>query len=410
MAAVTTKSSSNGRRSVGVSHSPKRPRRERSEAVDIFPYYAGYSYEWAVSTIAREAREDAMILDPWNGSGTTTLASHALGIRSLGIDLNPAANVIAHGRLAGRSELSEGLPMPQSIAPSVDDPLEQWLSSQLSARVRQWQSTTSELNQAMGAVLTVALFRVLRQLTKSFEGSNPTWVRRAQELDQRISLDLTDFDALLVEEYASVCRLLDGREGGDGPASILTANSTSIPLRDSVADLIIGSPPYLTRIDYAVAYSRELAVLGIESRTAPIRSQLMGTTKIRRAPGEHTFPSPVSEVLDQISSHESKESSGYYLKQAQQYFIDLVASLAEVTRVAKPKSSLILVVQDSYYKDVPIPLGNLVASLLERRGWDLEAVEEYGVPRLVTTMNKSAKAYTKGPVKESVIRSRRNVE
>jgi DNA modification methylase len=40
------------------------------------------------------------------------------------------------------------------------------------------------------------------------------------------------------------------------------ASSQSIPLPNSFIDLVVTSPPYCTRIDYAVATSPELALLG----------------------------------------------------------------------------------------------------------------------------------------------------
>ncbi|MEN0068403.1 MAG: DNA methyltransferase [Myxococcota bacterium] len=37
----------------------------------------------------------AIVLDPWNGSGTTSLVASALGGKSIGVDLNPFASLIA---------------------------------------------------------------------------------------------------------------------------------------------------------------------------------------------------------------------------------------------------------------------------------------------------------------------------
>ena len=93
--------------------------------------------------------------------------------------------------------------------------------------------------------------------------------------------------------------------------------------------VILTSPPYLTRIDYAVAYARELAVLGIDVLgSRELRSSLMGTTLIRpvRADGP-AFGPLATDLLRRVSSHPSKASKGYYLKQVRQYLDDLCLSL-----------------------------------------------------------------------------------
>ena len=41
-----------------------------------------------------------MILDPWNGSGTTTYAASQLGYTSRGLDLNPVMNIVARAPTA----------------------------------------------------------------------------------------------------------------------------------------------------------------------------------------------------------------------------------------------------------------------------------------------------------------------
>jgi hypothetical protein len=63
---------------------PKRPRSESPAAVDLLPYYAGFSYEWVKGIVSQSGSGD-IVLDPWNGSGTTTLAAsggHGCGLLS----------------------------------------------------------------------------------------------------------------------------------------------------------------------------------------------------------------------------------------------------------------------------------------------------------------------------------------
>ncbi|WP_410712175.1 DNA methyltransferase [Bradyrhizobium sp. BEA-2-5] len=41
-----------------------------------------------------------VVLDPWNGSGTTTSVANGAGLTAVGIDINPAMAVVAKARLS----------------------------------------------------------------------------------------------------------------------------------------------------------------------------------------------------------------------------------------------------------------------------------------------------------------------
>ena len=60
------------------------------------------------------------------------------------------------------------------------------------------------------------------------------------------------------------------------------ASSENLPVRRGVIDFVLSSPPYCTRIDYGVATSAELAVLGypVDTRLRELRGRLIGTPTI----------------------------------------------------------------------------------------------------------------------------------
>ncbi|WKX71083.1 hypothetical protein [Streptomyces sp. XD-27] len=400
-------------RTRGGALSPKRPAIEKAGLADVFPYYAGFSFEWACNQLIKwEA--SGIVLDPWNGSGTTTLAAQHVGLPSIGIDRNPVANVVARLR-AEAGTRQEGFRRPRraksrKIETYASDPLAAWFTPETIARIRDWYRLIIRSDQGFYSVGLVALFRAVRTLTKDFEGSNPTWVKRAKDSASLVQLSDQDVDSAIEREISFVTTRTVEHATRTSTTALINGDSGRLPLMSESIDVVLTSPPYLTRIDYAVAYTRELAVLGVDISADPtLRYELMGTTLTRSSDSlnSHSLGHAASQMLGQIAQHDSKASSGYYLKQARQYLDDLTTGIDELSRVCKSEATMHLVVQDSFYKDIHVPLAGICIEEAAMRGWRLLHTDRFEVRRSLTSVNKAARAYKKGEVEESVITLRR---
>ena len=389
--------------------SPKRPSFDTQGLADVFPYYAGFSFEWARSQLKVVADgQQLTVLDPWNGSGTTTIAAQANGLTSIGIDLNPIANLVAKLRLA----LAVDDHLPPSVQPAKapdcvieGDPLTAWFSPLTVQHLRAWTSAVTDLSPIASSLTYVSLFRVVKRLTRQFEGSNPTWVRRPSLTESLVHVEAAQLDELVSREQDLLRNRLGIVRYGPAPATIVTASASDVPLADRSVDVILTSPPYLTRIDYAVAYARELAVIGIDIRAKRgFRESLMGTTLTRQIAKEVPNLGPeAQQLLGAVARHDSHASASYYTKQFKQYLLDLTLALKQLTRVAKRDATMIMVVQDSYYKEIPVKLARIYAEQAGRLDWELIREKKFIVNRTLTTINKSAKEYDKGVVAETVL-------
>ena len=83
--------------------SPKRNKRLQTGWEGFFPYYAGYP-EFFARELLQSAKlaSGAVVLDPWNGSGTTTYTATSLGLAGQG-----DAELVGDGEI--RQPLSPGV-------------------------------------------------------------------------------------------------------------------------------------------------------------------------------------------------------------------------------------------------------------------------------------------------------------
>lgn len=400
---------------------PKRINEEIEEKPYWYNYYAGYSHSFAKNIIETAGlSESSIILDPWNGAGTTTLMSSVIGHKSVGVDLNPVMKIIARAKQATRSDVgvieSKLLELSAIRARKVrsDDPLFMWFRDSGVTAIRKIERIIVDSNSfvsvatkvdALGVgecVLYTALFNCVRTYLKDFIPSNPTWIKKPKNSSDKIDVVWKEFKA----RYTSfVLEMLNGLKAEEhiwpvDRALLKIASSVSLPLPDEHIDLVLSSPPYCTRIDYGVATLPELAVISTIGTTDidDVRRSLMGTTTV---PKKIDDPS-VDEVgelcfkfLGDVKAHSSKSSGTYYYKNLLQYFSGLSGSILEINRVMRPKASFVCVVQDSFYKDLHCDLPSMIVELGGMAGLRLDQRFDFESKQNMVNLNARSKSYRK---------------
>lgn len=418
------------------------PKRQADPTIDrdsqLFPYYAGYSSVFASNLLSSlNLNKDAVIFDPWNGSGTTTQAACQLGYKSIGQDLNPAMVIVAKASLFSYLEINSLAPLAQSIIVSADahdlqiadeDPLCSWLAPSSASLVRALEREINNtlvshgeychvlcnegLNKVtpIAAFFYVALFRVCRRLLSDFVPTNPTWVKSPKNKSSRKrpgKLKLYSLFAAEVE-YMAAAMLHNGfpELGGDN-ALLRLGNSESVELPDGEVDFVVTSPPYCTRIDYAVATSLELAVLGVPPQNFDsLRRSLMGTSTVNSelVSVDPSWGGVCNKFLSELHEHPSKASKTYYFKNHVQYFYSLNRSIKELARLIKVGGGCAIVVQDSYYKDIYNDVPAMVSEMALNNGLCLVRKEDFSTNRSMAGLNRRAKEYVqKRRTTESVL-------
>jgi SAM-dependent methyltransferase len=402
-----------------------KPRRVAVSRAAWYKYYPCFSEGFA-DAVLRSARlkKDQWVLDPWNGSGTTTSKAQALGHNSYGYDLNPAMLVVAKARSLSAADYPSLGPLLADICrkslKSFDvclaDPLLSWLVPDSVSRLRGIEAAIQRLLiddvrysslrtfgveriSDLAAFFYVALFRTLRRILESFFPSNPTWIKRPRDRRCRVRPDRATVSAVFRAE-AEKMLLLPGiqlKSCMPGKKVLAVASSESLPLPDAVIDLVLSSPPYCTRIDYAVATSVELAALGYAEgdEFGKLRRALIGNTTVPREISEpsDTWGPTCLQFLSKLYRHSAKASSTYYYKNHFQYFRSIHRSLSEASRVLRAGGLCVLVVQDSYYKNIHNDLPRMIIEMGAHCGLPMREKYDFPMSRTMAGINPRAGEY-----------------
>jgi hypothetical protein len=389
-----------------------------------YKFYPGFSENFARSALSSAGLgEGDWVLDPWNGGGTTTSTASSVGLNVCGYDLNPVMIVVAKARCLDPAEYSSLRPLAVDIGRKAvksfevppDDPLLTWLVPSSVAAIRGIEAAIQTLLVDDSQYLTVrargtdavsdlaaffyiALFRTLRLVFRPFRTSNPTWLKRPDSFSERLRPSanrLREIFRAETEKMLPGARVI--REGTRAERVLKVASSEKLPLQTGSVDFVLASPPYCTRIDYAMATSAELSLLGFGPRSGfkELRRGLTGSVTVPKASPvvSQTWGPTCLGFLGALHGHASKASATYYYKNHLQYFRSLSASVAEIGRVLRTDGGCVLVVQDSYYKDLHNDLPVILTEMAATGGLALTDRNDFPLSRTMAGVNPGTKGY-----------------
>lgn len=392
-----------------VIRNPKRDTSSQSGKAAWYDFYASYSPGFVEDVLHHWSLPcHSVILDPWNGSGTTTQVAVEQGYRTVGFDINPVMVVVAKARQLEASVKQSLESLGGKIITKarqyrkypliLPEPLELWLFPEAARAFRSLERSIQDLLiddyagyipayqrngvsfSSLCAFYYLALFRTVRQVLGCFRASNPTWTKKPVSLEQRVNLSAEEIFTAFKQHILTMKQQL-GVEQSPGVDAQITcrldiASSEAIPLETGEIGAVITSPPYCTRIDYVVSTRLELAIMGYsdECEIAHLRSSSMGTPTITGADieVESCWGPTCVKLLDNIYKHPSKASRSYYFKTYVQYFRSLYNSLQEIDRTLKPSGRCALVVQDSHYKNLHVDLPRILLEMAISLCWEEE--------------------------------------
>ncbi|MES2193710.1 MAG: DNA methyltransferase [Pseudomonadota bacterium] len=377
--------------------SPKQTTAERRSS--LFPYYAGFSEAFVRDVLdALQATADQVVLDPWNGSGTTTTVVKQAGLNSIGIDLNPAMAVVAKARLSTQRNIAEARQLLNESGRHL---------SQKFLR----HACCSPYSSATRSSLLLAVFRLTRKRLRDQDrmATNPTWwqLSRSEVMQAVASISKSQLD----NELTEIGTKISIGNSGTNKVNLIRGDLLASNLERVTADIIITSPPYLTRIDYVKATLPELLVLSLleDFSFDDLRRSMIGSPVIGRGPD--CMPRDIGDyaksLLSQIAAHDSKASATYYLAFFSAYISKMFAAFEKLNSIARPGARMVMVVQGSHYKEVFVDLPRLSVDFAKSVGFDLVSRADFNFKQSFAQLNPRANGYSLDNAQETALLFRR---
>jgi len=372
-----------------------------SNAIDYYslPRFRWYGYKEGFSPkLVEEAIEkigigkDDYILDPFNGNGTVTLTASMNNITSVGIEVNPFVAFMSNTKLENFSykELSSDIDYTLLKAyEGILSPLCKFSTFSEKTGKDKWLFNSEVLDSFEGGWQAVKKFPETKQkifqlslIGAAMDNCNAVkdgkclkyrsnWRNRnfnkdtfTKSLEGRLTRNKEDLENTIIKQKAIIIN--------DDARQVIK----SLPYKYK---LCITSPPYLNSFDYTDIYRPEL-FLGKFITTQQELKKLR--YKTIRSHVEIALPKPIQnsfgEVYHSIYQKISK-SETIWSKQIpimiQSYFEDLEIVLFDLLAKAKEDGELWLVVANSVYVGIEIPVDLILAEIGTKKGWKLKRIE-----------------------------------
>lgn len=370
-----------------------------ANSYQFHPRFRWYGYKEGFSSdLVKEAiqkigiEKDDYILDPFNGNGTVTLTASLNNIKSIGIEVNPFVAFMSKIKMENFSEnifnndIDKVLSAAYKGKPSK---LEHFSTFSEKTGKSKWLFNSEILQSFEGgwkisnqlSPIEASLFQ-LSLIGAAMDNCNA--VKDGKCLKYRNNWQSRNFDK------TSFCDSLYNRLkviSCDLKESILPQKAQIINgdarcAIDKIPQgfkLCITSPPYLNSFDYTDIYRPELFLGKFIKSQEELR---MLRFKTLRSHVEITLPVPKNNSFGEIyhSIHKQISDSKYIWSSQiptmiQSYFEDMQKIFFELLIKAKTNGELWVIVGNSAYAGIEVPVDLILAEIGTREGWKLKRIE-----------------------------------
>ena len=333
-------------------------------------------------------------LDPFGGSGTTALTSQFLNIAPTTVELNPfladlieakltsySAAAVSEDRERLRGHLAEAevdLAAAYASAPATlyePGAKGRWIfDKSVMARIAQYRDAIGRTgDDAHRRLFRVILGSTLVHLSNVVINGKGRRYRGGWQKTRRSARDVdVAFQSAFDNALYDIERLPSRAHRG----FTLLRGDTRKRMADLTGpfDLILFSPPYPNSFDYTDIYNIELWVLGYlasaEDNLTLRRATLRSHVQIKR---DDDLPATASPTLDRVMAGLEAVRGALWSRQIPgmvgSYFADLGTVLENCSRTLSEDGRVAMVVGDSRYGDVVVPVADILTELGEPLGF-----------------------------------------
>ena len=337
--------------------------------------------------IRRYSMELDTILDPFSGSGTTSVEALLLKRNSVGIDVDPFSRFLSKVKVTPLEEdalrrcqrylLQQVVNYHHSKVSAQDIPSfpyrDNWFNKETTLELAYLRKTTASLDASDDTknFFKICLSSIVRAVSNADDNCTRTVIRKklnkkvypADALEKFVEVLLVNVPKMI--EFSQICPKYVRT---DFP---LDNDARSIKYPENYFDLAVTSPPYANAVDYPRTHQLELYWLGFANGSlTPLKKKHVGTESVSVNDYQVPHKTGISCADATISRIFDKDPRRAFI--AYKYLEDMRSNLVEVYRVLKKGRRYVIVVGNNRIRGEVFQSWRYIMEIAEEVGFSVE--------------------------------------
>ena len=337
--------------------------------------------------IRRYSMEFDTILDPFSGSGTTSVEALLLRRNSVGIDVDPFSRFLSKVKVTPIEEdvlrrcqrylLQQVVNYHHSKVSAQDIPSfpyrDNWFNKETTLELAYLRKTIASLDASDDTknFFKICLSSIVRAVSNADDNCTRTVIRKklnkkvypADALEKFVEVLLVNVPKMI--EFSQICPKyvkVDFPPGND---------ARDIKYPENYFDLAVTSPPYANAVDYPRTHQLELYWLGFaDGSLTPLKKEHVGTESVSVNDYQALHKTGVSCADAIISGIFAKDPRRAFI--VYKYLEDMRSNLVEVYRVLKKGHRYVIVVGNNRIRGEVFQSWRYIMEIAEEVGFSVE--------------------------------------
>lgn len=372
-----------------------------------YPFVEGYSKEFIKSIIDEQKKRPEYCLDPFSGSGTTSLELQQIGIKCVSFEVNPFMYNLSKSKINSPkydiSAIIQHVELMKSYTLQFSDDEVQFNSPfktlTENENVKKWNINKSvyiaieKIKLAIEQIedeiyrnlYVTALASLLPEISNMYRnGKCLSYKKNWKDISYKQNEIFDKFLDVILNTFIPDLKNIVFNRSIDNEIYLHHGDCNRLSrteIEDDSIDLVITSPPYLNSRDYTDSYMLELRALGYVRNHQEIRTLRDNTLKSHvqvKYNNVNISNVYVQETIDRINEKSLKFKT--WNKQIPNmiaaYFNDIESLLASLYIKMKKGGKVYFNVSNSAYYNVLINTLDIVANIAEENGFNVQEIRE----------------------------------
>lgn len=359
--------------------------------------------------IEEYTQENDLVADMFAGCGTTLVEAKVHGRKSIGVDINPVAelitkakiNPIEPAKLERRYNLIvesfDTFKLKDYSDIEVHERIDYWFSKEHKAKIAfLYDKILTTRDRTEKDFLLVSLSHILKNCSKWLQSSTKPQVDpKKNPTDPFAAFQL--HTKQMVKKNAEFYKQLSENNYLKTKCEIRLEDARKTSIRANSVGAIITSPPYVTSYEYADIHQLTAYWYEYITDLSGFRKKFIGTFYSLNQE-THSDSELAQKIINDLLEKDKRTA-----KEVSNYFKDMQAVAKEIHRVLKKNGHVCLVIGNTTFKNVKVKSAEVFVETLSSLGFEMVEIIKRSIPhKLIPTIrDKKSGRFSKLKNKDS---------